>query len=568
MGKSTFKFVNESIVLNGGSTTINIIQDNPAYSHKLYHQYGVIATLTSGTASYMWAPIADDLEDFLNTIPNQTSAMMDIYLETYDGSTLIGRDSHALKIALSEETGKPSVNGFTIVDNNVLTSGMGVIIPGRSSLNVSKMATSKYGSSIVKIAYVYDQKEYTNIEDLIGFLPLTKTPTNYSISCVAIDSRGFVGSATIEATFANYNGVAIDIFEVVRCDLDGNETEVGTKAKIIVKGSWCSFSGKNSATLKIGHKVSTDTDYTYRTILVSNGVVDIEEILDDTFNKNIDYEFSVSLTDSFTTYVESAKGFANVKNIIYVSADGNELSFDADIINIGKKNATINFAGGAAKIKYTKDEGSSQLALLSNNSNFTFEKDEEGNEYVNIFTKNNNTGQYGTVSIVNGELIADSLSYGTPVLLNANCDMLIQNGLYFLKEASNRPVNRNGWLEVLRLDDDNTHQIYTVDLGGYKYIRTKISGTWEGWHEVPLNTGTFDGPITFRGTTRFDGYSRFTNSVRFDSIPTYIVNGVETRAPFCRTNVVSFEWVASPYAALKIYVDSTLVATLRGGTST
>ena len=568
MGKSTFGFTNENIVLNGGSTTISITRDSSSYSHKLYHPYGAIATLAAGIASYTWTPTADDLVDFFKDIPNQTSAMIDVYLDTYDGSTLVGRDIHALTITLSEATGKPSVSEFAIVDHNTITSGMGVMIPGRSSLSASETVTSKYGSSIVKTVYVYDQKEYTNIDDLIGSLPLTKTPTRYSISCVATDSRGFMGSVITEGVFANYEGVTIDIFEVVRCDSDGNETEIGTNAKIIVKGSWCSFSGKNGATLKIGHKVSTDEDYTYQTISVADGIVDVEEILAGTFDASTSYEFSVSLTDSFTTYVESGKEFVNCKNIIYVSGDGEELSFDATTINIGKKGATINFAGGNARIKYQKDEGFSELTLSSGNSSITFEKDEEGNEYVNIFTKNSNTGQYGTVGIMNGELFADSLSYGTPVLSNADCNSLVDNGVYFLKGASNRPVERTGWLEVLRLDDDNVHQIYTIDTGGYKYVRTKTSGTWGKWHEFPLYTGTFDGAVTFGGTTRFNGTSRFTNAVRFDSIPTYIVNGAETRAPYCRTNGVSFEWVVSPYAALKIYVDNTCVATLRGGTST
>ena len=56
-----------------------------------------------------------------------------------------------------------------------------------------------------------------------------------------------------------------------------------------------------------------------------------------------------------------------------------------------------------------------------------------------------------------------------------------------------------------------------------------------------------------------------TGTVRFYALPTYRVNGQDRQVPFCRTNVVSFEWVATPQAALKIYVDATLVATIPGG---
>lgn len=485
VGKSTFAFTNASITLNGGSTTINITRDNQSYSHKLSHGYGTIATLAVGTTSYTWTPTADSLADFFKEIPNQKTRLIDVYLDTYNGSTLVGRDVHALTVTLSETTGKPTVSGFAITDGNTVTNGMGIIVDGKSSLTVSKTVAAKYGSSITKTVYAFKQKEYTDIADLIASLPLTTTPTRCTIACVATDSRGFTASAVEEKLFASYEAPTVDTFEVVRCDADGNETEIGTKAKAIVKGSWRNLSGKNAATFKIGYKTSAATEYTYQTIAVSGGTVNVEQILSATFDAYTDYVFSVSLADAFTTYVESEKDFANSKNIIYVSADGEELSFDATTINIGKKNATINFAGAKATIKFTKEGGNETLKISSNNSKITFEKDEEDNEYINIYTEQSNSGLGGNVNIMNGSIIvkdidARYINYEIPVN-SLDCNNAKTNGKYYLANGStNRPVDKNGWLEVMTYSTDYVHQRY-ITYDGITYERMMQAGTWTSW---------------------------------------------------------------------------------------
>ena len=498
VGKSTFAFTNSSVTLDGDSTTINIVQDDPSYSHKLSHNYGVIATLAVGVTSYVWTPTADSLSDFFAEIPNQKTRLIDVYLDTYDGSKLIGRDVHALTVTLSEATGKPAVSGFAITDDNNVANRMGIIIDGKSSLTVSKTVTTKYGASVTKTVYVYEQKEYTDIGNLIASLPLTTTPTRFSISCVVADSRGFTASANEEKLFASYKAPTIDAFEVVRCDADGNETEIGTNAKAIVNGSWCDFSGKNVATFKIGYKISTATEYTYQTIDVSGGIVNIEQILSDTFDELVDYVFSVSLADAFTTYVESEKDFANVKNIIYVSADGNELSFDADIINIGKKNATINLVGKKAQVKYESgSEGSHTLTITDDaNSAIYFEHDEAGNKYINILSGNSGVTISADGGVyANKEFEYEFQDYGNTVDLDTLCPsshtaytIMVEGG------APNLPSEHSdigGWLEVFGRSKDWCYQRFTSHLGR-SYERNKIYGAWESWRKIMRQYLLFD----------------------------------------------------------------------------
>lgn len=559
VGKSTSAFTNASITLNGGSTTINITRDNQSYSHKLSHGYGTIATLAVGTTSYTWTPTADSLADFFKEIPNQKTRLIDVYLDTYNGSTLVGRDWHALTVTLSEATGKPTVSDFVINDGNTTTKGWGIIVDGKSELTASRTVAAKYGASIVKTVYTYGSNEYANIDDLIGSLPLTKTPTNFSIGCKATDSRGFVATANLTKSCALYEAPTIDTFEVIRCDADGNETEIGTKAKVIVKGSWCHLSGKNTATFKMGYKAQTDADYTYQTIAVTNGIVNVEQILSATFDANTDYVFAISLADAFATYTESDKDFANSQNIMYVSADGGELSFDADVINIGKKNATINFAGGNAQIKYEKQDGFSELKILSNNSSIMFEKDEEGNEYINIYGPSGNG-----ITIANGELHVDSLlTYGIPAYTSGNCNWLTDNGKYYLGNNSiNRPVNKNGWLEVMKYSTDYIHQTY-VTYTGEKYERTMQAGTWGSWSK--FSAGVIKA-VALSNNSDHSCEIKY-NIYGVNVVPKFDIEGTSipivpnNRAGTTRAQIVDMyvDFSSSPWGlVLKIYVDGTV----------
>jgi hypothetical protein len=325
VGKSTFAFTNTAITLDGGSTTINITRDNQSYSHKLSHGYGTIATLAVGTTSYTWEPTADQLTKFFAEISNQKTRQIDVYLDTYNGSTLVGRDVHALTVTLSEATGKPTLSSFVINDSNATTKSWGILVNGKSVPTASQTATAKYGASIVKTVYTYGGNEYSSITDLIGSLPLTTTPTNYTIGCKTVDSRGFVTTVSLTKSCAKYEAPTIDTLEMVRCDSSGNETEAGTKAKAIAKGSWASLGGKNTATFKIGYKLQNGDSYTYQTIAVTNGTVDVEQVLSVTLAADSDYLFAVSLVDGLNGFTEDGIGFSNSKNVMYVSADGNEL---------------------------------------------------------------------------------------------------------------------------------------------------------------------------------------------------------------------------------------------------
>lgn len=554
MGKSTFEFSVSSVTIDGESTVINITQDNNTYTHKILHEFGEITSLPAGTMEFEWKPTVTELTKFLEEIPNQKTRSIDVYLDTYDGENLVGRDIHALTITLSASPGSPVYIGTPIIeDNNSVTNSMGVILPGKSNISVNDYSMAQFGASIVKKCYTYTanykEYEYPSVLFLLLSLPLTDTPKKYDIGFKIVDSRGFERKTTVTKTCAKYSNPIIDIFEIVRCDSNGNETESGTKAKVIVKGSWSYLNGKNTAAFKIGYKLQTETEYTYITKSVSEGIVDYEQILDFTLNSDSDYLFAVELKDSFTTFSKESIGFSNSKNIIYVSANGEELTLGSssdgniligpDHIDIRKsedilasfsgetRTETSEFTGDPYNKNYgkisanniivssgvKKDDGSTyevaeisqytgvDPAFTGKGSNMILktqigvrpqENLEEYEATIKMgaaFTGRNEifssiTEEAEQITLKGKDIYikpTSNFNYDIPVRLSEDCDLLTFSGKYYLgNNCTNRPVDKNGWLECKQYSTDCCHQTYTTYTGEI-YKRTMENGTWGRW---------------------------------------------------------------------------------------
>ena len=436
VGKTTFTFSNSSISINGGSTNINLTRDNQSYTNKLSHGYGDIYTFPAGATDYTWAPTAAQLSKFFQETPSQKLRPIDVYLDTYNGSTKVGRDTHTLQVVLSEATGKPTISNFTITDSNSAAGKIAIVVEGKSNLTAGATITPKYGASIVKTTYAYGKITsgttaitnggFSDINSLVASLPLTETPTDYVIRCVVGDSRGFSNTAYVTKSFVKYQAPHIDNFEVVRRDTSGNEDENGTKALVIIKGGWSamrasgSTTDKNTATLKVGYKTTSASSYTYQTITVTGGTVDVIQTLNVTLTPGADYVFSVQLTDAFETYTESGIGCSNVQNILYVSADGNELVMGSDASNNVlidpngvsiRDGSTVNATFTKDKIELGKNSSSSIIELCGGNGvirlNETGAVELVSSSGTQIYaTRSGGTEQYSYAG-ANGKVTAD-----------------------------------------------------------------------------------------------------------------------------------------------------------------
>ena len=362
---SSFTFSAADVTMDGGSVNISIMCTNNAYSHKLRHAFGTIATLAAGNTSYKWVPTAAQLTKFWAEVPNQKSRQINVMLDTYNGSTLVGTATRTLNIILSEVTGKPVYNSYTFTDSNTVAKNMGIWVYGKSKTSTTTYnGEFKYGSKYDETTWhpgspFNNAPGYNNLADALNWAAgLSEDPVQVSIESKIKDSRGLWSNVVTNKYYvANYKAPHLDVFEVLRCNASGAEDDNGTKAKVTVKGSWSAMkvgtTYKNAAILKVGYRVAGSTGaYTFQNISVTGGTVNVSQLLTVTLAANADYEFSAIFSDTFSeSDARSEVGFSNVGNILYVSPDGkqvvigsdtgNNVSIDEDSLDIRDKSTVL-----------------------------------------------------------------------------------------------------------------------------------------------------------------------------------------------------------------------------------
>lgn len=304
---------------------------------------------------------------------------------------------------------------------------------------------------------------------MIYALPLTTTPTGYTLGCRVTDSRGLSTVQTITKSCARYDYPAIDRFDAIRCDSNGNETSSGTKVKVIVKGSWASIGGKNTATLKVGYKLYEDLNFTYQDISVTDGTVDINEILDVILDANENYYFSAMLSDQVNSVSEESGGSSDGTRIFSVSADNSVVELNSDYELDLSAQEQINMK--AHGIHLTTSEGTMMFECKV--------ATQEGAAGSIIFK---GPSPYDVIHFTNAQVTQD-----IPVL-TADCNNLTSSGKYYIGDNStNRPVSKNGWLESKLYSTDYCHQTYTT-YDGEVYVRTMQAETWGAWSNSTIKT--------------------------------------------------------------------------------
>lgn len=480
MGKSTFDFTNSSITIDGGSTTINITRDNQSYSHKLSHGYGEIATLAVGTTSYTWAPTAEELSSFLEEIPNQTTRLIDVYLDTYNGSTLVGRYTRALTVTLSEDTGKPTVNAF-------LPDAMGgrVIIPGKTDVIIDDQSSAKYGAKKLMSQFVYDGNEYADIYSMMDSFSsqLTTTKKLISFDYKVIDTRRFSNTQTMQYNFAKYTGLNISSIKFERCDSDGTLNSDGEYAKVTIEGTCCTYGTENYLRIRIRYSDNPDSPS------YDDGLVDDIYVFQDTLDisKVLAYGNTNPLipgaSDPYTSDSDAVPiTFSLDKTYVFSITFHEAEQFSPDYSQEG--------------LRFEKDD----LIYISPEGNMTFGSNNNGiyidDSNVNIQSKSSTSIDSLGDTKIHGNIVDISSSFYTvisgyaiqniPVYISGDCNdtnFAHTCKVYIGNNGTHKPDTRNGWLETIAYYN-YCYQTYTTYDGMAKYERIRDAGVFGEWKIV------------------------------------------------------------------------------------
>ena len=303
----------------GGNITVNIKRASSNFTHRVgyYDTDGQRRSeIQDATTSTTFAiPL-----DRCNLLPNSTSGVAKIVVDTYNGSTKIGSVSKSHTVYVPSSV-VPVVNSFNIKEG--ITKVANVKLPANnfvqnmSRLDMTAGASGKYNSTIKDYTFSFNgQSQGGTVGRQFNAGNINGT---YDAKVEVTDSRGRKASKTVSVTIHKYSNPSINNFKIYRV---GQTTQVKADINFAITninslgGSWSiqklvgtTWTNTNTGTLTTTHSA---------TGLVVVGTYDV------TKSQN----FRVVLSDAFGTGATANGSISTAKTL---------LDFDKDIgIGIGK----------------------------------------------------------------------------------------------------------------------------------------------------------------------------------------------------------------------------------------
>lgn len=320
--RATQPTLSVSSVDMGGAVTINTPRASSSFTHDLAYKFAgsdwqVIATGV-GT-SYTWT-----VPDKATSIPNAASGTMTVRCITKNGSTTIGTKTVLLTAKVPTSV-VPVINSVSTVETvSGLAAQFGAFIQNKSAVKVTVNASGAKGSTITKYSTTLLGKTYTGNSWTSSTLTLHG---NLSLVTTVTDSRGRTAQKTTNITVLEYLPPQVTLFEVRRVNAStGLADDDGTRARIVYAYSVAALGNKNTATMTVSYKKSTDTTWT--SALTSSALsASVETTANVNFSTDYQYDLRIQVTDWFGAMSTYQAVLPSGAVILDIAADGEGLAF-------------------------------------------------------------------------------------------------------------------------------------------------------------------------------------------------------------------------------------------------
>ena len=311
-----------------GEGTIYINPANASFKHKLYMHFGNKRPLLKDNPPVNQNfTVRFNASEFASQIPNTTSGVGTLTLETYNGNTLVGSSSRQTYLNLPSNY-VPSQPSVSVSDESSVPTKLGIsktagiYVKGMSLIRFVCSSSGVLGSTITSYQVQIGNQTFSSSNGTID-IDLAKFDVGTgSLNAIVtvIDSRGRTNSRTVGIKIQIYSAPTINNFSAVR--QNNSDTVIITKpvsVSSILNGS----TNINSYTVKTEYKLTTATSWTVnRTETNSSATLNLSG-----FNVANSYDIRVTLADKLNqTVVQASISTAKVL-----------LDFNRDIgVGIGK----------------------------------------------------------------------------------------------------------------------------------------------------------------------------------------------------------------------------------------
>ncbi len=286
----------------GAEFAIHMNRASDVFTHTVRYEYGTrtgtIAT-NVGTGTTWAVPL-----NFMNDIPDSTSASGRIYVDTYTGSTFVGTKYTGFTVTVPTSV-KPSAS-LTLEDVTEVGALYGAPVQSLSKIKIKVNTTTAYGSPIDSYQVTANGAQYTAAESTTDFLiNAGASPINATVR----DKRGRSGSASYTMNVLAYAPPTIKSLTVHRCDEDGTENDQGDFVEVRFGATVTPMSNKNLATYTLKYKKTEVTAWTTVTLTAyanKFSVTDGSAIFAADSNSSYDVELTVADRHNSASRITSA----------------------------------------------------------------------------------------------------------------------------------------------------------------------------------------------------------------------------------------------------------------------
>lgn len=294
----TYPNTTQNVGALGSTITIHMNSNSSNFRHTVRYAWGNKSGTIATNVQYncQWKiPL-----DFANNIPSATSGWGTIYVDTYNGSKLIGTKSVTFTATVPSSM-VPSISSITCTDPKGYLSKYGGYVQNKSTLKVVVSASGSYSSTIKLYKIVANGVTYTANSPTTGVLITSGTNT---ITVTVTDSRGRTASKTATISVLAYTSPTISYLTAGRCNSEGTADADGAYISASFKTVVTALNNKNHATAKLEYKKNTETSWT-----IAGTYTAYSQTPTKIFAANIDssYNIRVTLNDDFSsaTYEKS-----------------------------------------------------------------------------------------------------------------------------------------------------------------------------------------------------------------------------------------------------------------------
>ncbi len=243
----------------GDTISIHCNRKSSAFTHTVRYKFGEQSGTIAedvGTGTTWTIPLT-----LMNLIPNAVKGSGTIYLDTYNGTKLIGTKSCGFTATVPESI-EPSCT-MTLEDITGTDDTYGSPVQNLSKIKITINPTTAYSSPIKAYKITANGNTYTTASATTDVL---KTAGNSEVTVTVTDSRGRSASASYTMNVQAYAKPTITKLVVARCNQDGTANRRGAYIKVTFSAVVSAMNDENSATYSLDYKKTSQGDSAYISI--------------------------------------------------------------------------------------------------------------------------------------------------------------------------------------------------------------------------------------------------------------------------------------------------------------